>query len=66
MRLTVNGKEQEFDAVQTAADLLGTLDVLRERVAVMVNETVIRRAELETTKLHEGDTIEIITMVGGG
>ena len=66
MKLTVNGKDQDHDTVKTVADLLGLLDVPRERVAVMVNGTVIRRAELGTTTLREGDTVEIITMVGGG
>lgn len=50
----------------TAAALLTELDIKRERVAVVVNENVVRRAELENTPLTDGDMIEIITMVGGG
>jgi thiamine biosynthesis protein ThiS len=32
----------------------------------VINEAVVRRAELEQTRLADGDTVEIITMVGGG
>lgn len=66
MRLRVNGRDEEYPDVKTAADLLSALDVMRERVAVMVNGDVVRRALLAETPLHEGDTVEVITMVGGG
>lgn len=67
MQLTINGKKRELSpATATAADLLSELDIKRERVAVVVNENVVRRAELENTALADGDNIEIITMVGGG
>ncbi len=67
MRLNVNGAEREFDGpVATAGDLLTALGIKRERVAVVVNEAVVRRAELDATPLNDGDTVEVITMVGGG
>jgi sulfur carrier protein len=65
MNLVINGQHREVSA-QTAADLLNELDIKRERVAVVINESVVRRAELEQTNLTDGDMIEIITMVGGG
>lgn len=66
MELTVNGKKERFDGVGTAAELVGALGIRRERVAVMVNGDVVRRADLESAALKDGDTVEIITMVGGG
>lgn len=67
MLLTVNGQKREFASpIKTAADLLGELNIKRERVAVVINENVVRRADIDTTPLNEGDVIEIITMVGGG
>ena len=66
MKLSINGKEETLENVCTAAELLATLDLMRDRVAIMVNGTVVRRAELEAAKLQDGDTVEIITMVGGG
>ena len=66
MELTVNGKKERFDGVGTAAELVGALGIRRERVAVMVNGDVVRRADLDSTPVKDGDTVEIITMVGGG
>lgn len=67
MHLQINGEVREISAeILTAADLLTELNIKRERVAVVVNENVIRRAELDSTRLAENDTVEIITMVGGG
>lgn len=66
MLLKVNGEDKEFDAVATVGELLALLGVQRERVAVMLNEDVLKRAELDGAKLSDGDIIEIITMVGGG
>ena len=67
MQVTVNGQKRELSPdVTTAAGLLAQLEIARERVAVVINENVVRRAELENAALTDGDTIEIITMVGGG
>lgn len=65
MQLTINGKQQSHD-VHTAAELLDALNIRRERVALVINDHVIRRAELERAQVNEGDIIEVITMVGGG
>lgn len=66
MLLRVNGKPPQDYAASTAAELLTALNLPRERVAVMINDQVIRRAELENAALNEGDNVEVITMVGGG
>lgn len=65
MNVTVNGKPQAV-AGKSAADLLDELNIARERVAVVINEQVVRRANLASTVLQEGDVVEVITMVGGG
>jgi len=64
--LTVNGKPQMFDNVSNIIDLLDALKIQRDQVAVMVNGDVIRRADHQATVLHDGDSVEIITIVGGG
>ena len=67
MQLNVNGQPRQTDpATRTAGDLLNELNIQRERVAVVINENVVRRANLDETPINDGDTIEIITMVGGG
>jgi len=66
MKLQVNGQTQEYESVSMLDELLAALKIQRERVAAMVNGTVIRRADHSSTRLNDGDVIEIITMVGGG
>ncbi len=67
MQVTVNGQNRELSPeITTAGNLLAELKIARERVAVVINENVVRRAELDNAALADGDTIEIITMVGGG
>lgn len=64
--LTVNGKPQTFENVSNVIELLDALNIQRDQVAVMVNGDVIRRADHPTTILHDGDSVEVITIVGGG
>ena len=66
MNLIVNGEEQRFDRPLTVAELLETLDIRAPRVAVMVNEAIIKRDKRPEHRLAEGDRVEIIHMVGGG
>lgn len=66
MRLTVNGKSFETSDAETLSGLLRELAVEPDRVAVMVNEEIIRRADYPSFRLKENDTIEIVNFVGGG
>ena len=66
MRLTVNGELFETSDAETVAGLLGELAIEPGRVAVMVNESIIRRTDYLSSRLKENDTIEIVNFVGGG
>jgi len=66
MRLTVNGEIFDAERSETLADLLKELGVGRERVAVEINMTIVKKADYSTFLLKEGDGIEIVNFVGGG
>lgn len=66
MRVTVNGEPREMANGTSAADLLGALRIEPLRVVVEVNLKILKRHELPTTTLHEGDRVEIVHFVGGG
>ena len=66
MKLSVNGQERELPDGTTAAQLLELLQVIPERVVVEVNLAILKRAQLPSTTLNEGDTVEIVQFVGGG
>ena len=65
MRIKVNGEDIET-AAATVLHLLQEKEIKRERVAVEVNLVVIKRADFERHRLHEGDIVEIVNFVGGG
>lgn len=66
MRLEINGESKEFASPLSAQGLLQALQLQSTRVALMVNDRIIRKDERETTPLRDGDRVEIISMVGGG
>lgn len=67
MKLLVNGQEREFQPpVETVGQVLDAFGVPRVRAAVEVNEGAIEPVAFDTTKVRDGDTIEIVSFVGGG
>jgi thiamine biosynthesis protein ThiS len=66
VEITVNGEHRSLDGPATVAELLKRFDVSPQRVAVEVNEQLVRRARLAEVELRDGDRVEIVTLVGGG
>ena len=50
----------------TITELLATLAIDPRRVAVEHNLVVVKRAAYDTTRIGEGDEVEIVNFVGGG
>jgi thiazole synthase len=65
-RITINAEPRTFTTPLTVADLLLQLDRDPKRLAVEVNEVVVRRDEQALRTLTDGDRVEIVTLVGGG
>ena len=66
LNITVNEEPRRLDQGLTVADLLRELGRDPSRIAVEVNQEIVRRDEQPTRRLTEGDRIEIVTLVGGG
>ena len=66
MKLVINGREKKFESQLTITLLLDELGLKTDRVAVEVNHDLIPRERWATTKLSEGDKLEIVQFVGGG
>ncbi len=66
MKLWVNGEERELADELTVTELLQTLGIPRDRVAVEINAEVVRKALHPERRLVAGDRVEIVTFVGGG
>lgn len=65
MKLTLNGQPHDTDA-RTVRELIDQLGYSQQAVAVEVNRELVPRKQHETTELHDGDAIELVTLVGGG
>ncbi|MCA9239170.1 MAG: sulfur carrier protein ThiS [Planctomycetales bacterium] len=66
MQLNVNGQPRDAPEGCTIGDLLEALEVRTRGVAVELNREVIPRDQHATTRLAEGDELEVVTLVGGG
>ena len=66
MKLIVNGSARQVEQVVTVADFLAASKLDTVRVAVEVNGAVVPRRDFAAVRLNEGDTLEIVTLVGGG
>ena len=66
MRISVNGEPRQVDAECTVAMLLEQLKLQPRYLAVERNEQLVPRATHAGCLLQPGDSIEIVTLVGGG
>ena len=66
MKIVVNGKAHEVAEGLSVDALLTHLGVKREYTAVAVNREVTPRGAYATTRLSEGDKVEIVRPMGGG
>lgn len=69
MNLVINGQQRDFPQLSSAAklsELLDTLGLKGDRVAVEHNGAIVRRPEWPSTAVNSGDRLEIVHFVGGG
>ena len=64
--VTVNGKVIELPEGTTLADLLGSEGYDRSRIAVEVDGDNCPRADLGSRVNRGGETVEVVSFVGGG
>jgi thiamine biosynthesis protein ThiS len=66
LRIQVNGEPREVDDNLSLPELIASLSLKPEQIAIELNRKVIRRLEWQGTTLRNGDKIEIVHFVGGG
>jgi thiamine biosynthesis protein ThiS len=64
--LQINGKTVELDQPTPLQTYLDRIGVNQRAVAVEHNGVILERAAYSRTLLRDGDTVEIVRMVGGG
>lgn len=65
MKIKLNGEDHVTQAMNID-ELLRELNIVPERVAVEVNIEIVKKADYGTKRLNNGDSVEIVSFVGGG
>jgi thiazole synthase len=64
--ITLNGEPRELSGRLSVAELVRSLGLTPEHVAVEVNKSLVPRARQSETMIAPGDVLEVVTLVGGG
>jgi thiamine biosynthesis protein ThiS len=65
-QVTVNGERRSYPAQTSLMEIVRSLDLDPQRVAIELNREIIRRQEWATIEVAHGAEIEIVQFVGGG
>ncbi len=66
MHITLNGEKKEVTADINVRGLLEFLNIQHQRVAVELNESIVKKDTYESTAIKDGDSLEVVSFMGGG
>jgi thiamine biosynthesis protein ThiS len=66
VKIQVNGEPRDVEDGLTIGALLEELKIRPARVVIEVNREIVGRDAYASTRLKDGDTLEIVHFVGGG
>ncbi len=66
MNLTINGKSLKHSGDGTVYALLAELGAVPEHSAITVDGVLVSSKVWKTFRFTDGDTVEVLTFVGGG
>ena len=64
--IILNGQPRELEEDLDLKELIEHFTLPDKRIAIELNNNVIKRAEWASVKLKEGDKLEVVHFVGGG
>ena len=64
--ILLNGETRKVEFETDLARLLDDLELPKQRIAIELNGSVIRRSDWAETLVSDGDRIEVVHFVGGG
>ncbi|GAB5483278.1 MAG: hypothetical protein Pars92KO_30350 [Parasphingorhabdus sp.] len=64
--IQLNGDSRRIEGGMSVADLVRSLDLEPEKVAVERNRQIVTRSTLGDVTVEDGDQLEIVHFVGGG
>jgi len=66
MQVQINGQWEDLPDAVSVAELLSARSLQPRRVAVELNRRIVPRLRYAETCLSNSDSLEIVTLVGGG
>lgn len=66
MKVTVNGKEILMEEEKNVEQYLKECGYQMKRIAVELNGEILPKYQYSETMLKDGDSMEVVTFVGGG
>lgn len=66
IEITINGQTVSIPAAMTIQQVLDTVEVPPNYLAVEVNAQVVPREQYASHQVRAGDELELVTLVGGG
>lgn len=66
MNITLNGEKREFPDGLTVFGLLEFLNIQHQRVAVELNESIVKKDHYNQAVIKDGDSLEVVSFMGGG
>ena len=66
MNITLNGEKKNVPDDVTVTGLLEFMKIQQQRVAVELNMEIVKKDRYTSTALKEGDSVEIVSFMGGG
>lgn len=66
IQVTVNGAAHRFDEALDVAALIERFELAGKKIAIERNGEIVPRSAHRTTRLADGDRLEIVVAIGGG
>ncbi len=65
MKIFLNGEKREVSDGITVTGLLELLSIQHQRVAVELNESIVKKDRYQETVIQDGDSLEVVAFMGG-
>jgi sulfur carrier protein len=66
MEITLNGEVHQLSGQQSIAELVATLNLSHQAIAVAVNRNIIARPDWSKYQLQAQDQVDVVHAIGGG
>ena len=66
MHIMINGQKKEIFAAQNLREIVGQFSSNPAALIAEVNGTIVKKAQWDAVSVNDGDTIELVSFVGGG